>query len=45
MMPGILCRPDRASFRCGVRLCFRERLVSLERLLDDVGHRPRIPLS
>ena len=36
----ILCGPDRASLRCGVRLGFRERLVSLERLLDDVGHRP-----
>ena len=28
----ILCGPDRASLRCGVRLGFRERLVSLERL-------------
>ena len=34
----ILCGPDRASLRCGVRLGFRERLVSLERFLDDVGH-------
>lgn len=40
----ILCGPDRASLRCGVRLGFRERLVSLERLLDDVGHRPRVAL-
>ena len=37
----VLCGPDRASLRCGVRLGYRERLVSLERLLDDVGHRPR----
>ena len=36
----ILCGPDRASLRCGVRLGFRERLVSLEELLDDVGHPP-----
>ena len=40
----ILCGPDRASLRCGVRLGFRERLVSLEGLLDDVGHRPRVAL-
>ena len=36
----ILCGPDRASLRCGVRLGCRERLVSLERLLDKAGHRP-----
>lgn len=36
----VLCGPDKASLRFGVRLGFRERLVSLERLLDDVGHRP-----
>ena len=40
----ILCGPDRASLRCGVRLGFRERLVSLEVLLEDVGHRPRVSL-
>ncbi len=40
----VLCGPDRASLRCGVRLGFRERLVSLEGLLDDVGHRPRSTL-
>ena len=40
----ILCGPDRASLRCGVRLGFRERLVSLERLLEDVGHRTRFSL-
>jgi len=42
--PWILCGPDRASLRCGIRLGFRERLVSLERLLTDAGHRPRVPL-
>ena len=41
----ILCGPDRASLRCGVRLGFRERLVSLERLLSDVGHRPGLALG
>ena len=39
-----LCGPDRASLRCGVRLGFRERLISLEALLEDVGHRPKIAL-
>lgn len=36
----ILCGPDKASMRCGVRLGFREKLVSLEILLRRVGHRP-----
>ena len=36
----VLCGPDKASLRCGVRLGFRERLMSLERLLNDAGHRP-----
>ena len=40
----VLCGPDRASLRCGVRLGFRQRLVSLEELLDDVGNRPRTTL-
>ena len=40
----VLCGPDKASLRFGVRLGFRERLVSLERLLDDGGHRPRSSL-
>ncbi len=40
----ILCGPDRASLRCGVRLGFRERLVSLEGLLGYAGHRPRLAL-
>ena len=36
----LLCGPDKASLRCGVRLGHRERLVSLEELLKRVGHRP-----
>ena len=36
----VLYGPDRASLRLGVRLGLLERLVSLERLLNDVGHRP-----
>jgi hypothetical protein len=40
----LLCGPDRASLRFGVRSGFRDRLVALERLLRGVGHRPREPL-
>ncbi len=40
----VLCGPDKASLRCGVRLGFRERLVSLEELLNDVGYRSRTTL-
>ena len=36
-----LCGPDKASLRFGVRVGFRDRLVALERLLTDAGHRPR----
>ena len=41
----LLCGPDKASLRCGVRLGFREQLISLEELLEGVGHRPRIALK
>ena len=37
-----LCGPDRASMRCGVRLGFRDRIVSLEALLAGIGHRARM---
>ena len=40
----VLCGPDKASMRLGVRLGLRDRLVSLEELLNDIGHRPRVPL-
>ena len=40
----IFCSPDRASIRCGIRLGFREQLVSLEELLRRVKHRPKMPL-
>jgi hypothetical protein len=40
----ILCGPDTASLRFGVRLGFRQRLVALEWLLEAVGHRPRVSL-
>ena len=37
----LLAGPDKASLRCGVLLGYRDRLVSLERLLGDIGHRLR----
>jgi hypothetical protein len=37
----VLCGPDKASLRLGVRLGFRDRLVALEALLSDVGYRPK----
>lgn len=40
----VLCGPDNASLRFGFRFGFRERLVSLERLLKDAGHRLNRPL-
>jgi hypothetical protein len=40
----VLCGPDKASLRFGVRLGFRERLVALEWLLAAVGHRPKVDL-
>lgn len=40
----VLCGPDTASLRLGVKLGLRDRLVALETLLDEVGHRPKVPL-
>ena len=37
----LLCGPDRASLRVGIRLEVRDRFVSMEELLDDAGHRPQ----
>ena len=33
----VLCGPDKASLRFGIQLGFRERLVSLESLLNNIG--------
>lgn len=41
----VLCGPDKASLRIGVRANLRDRLVSLERLLDDAGFRQKTPLK
>ena len=45
--PGswVLCGPDKASLRIGIRLGFRDRLIALERLLADVGFRFKTPLK
>jgi hypothetical protein len=40
----VLCGPDKASLRFGIRAGLRDRLVALERLLVGVGHRPRSAL-
>ncbi len=40
----LLSGPDKASRRCRVLLGYRDRLVSLERLLVDIGHRVRFSL-
>lgn len=40
----VLCGPDKASLRIGIRLGLRDRLVSLERLLSDVGFKPKLDL-
>lgn len=40
----VLCGPDKASLRLGVRLGLRDRLVALETLLTDVGFQPKEPL-
>lgn len=41
----VFCGPDKASLRCGVRLGFKERMVSLEESLEQVGHRPKQALK
>lgn len=41
----VFCGPDTASMRVGVRLGYRERIVSLERLIEEIGVRPRRPLK
>jgi hypothetical protein len=40
----VLCGPDKASLRIGIRLGLRDRLVSLERMLGDVGFKPKLDL-
>lgn len=37
----VLCGPDKASLRVGIRLGYRDRLVSLERLLKHAGFNPK----
>lgn len=40
----VLCGPDKASLRVGLRLGLRDRLVSLEELWQQAGFRPRVKL-
>jgi hypothetical protein len=37
----VLCGPDRASMRFGVRLGLKDRLIALERLLSEAGFTPK----
>lgn len=41
----ILCGPDKASMRLGVRLGFRDRMAALETLLAAAGYRPGTALK
>lgn len=41
----VLCGPDKASMRFGVRLGLRDRLIALEALLVGAGHRPKDDLK
>ncbi|NBC34026.1 MAG: hypothetical protein GVY13_15230 [Alphaproteobacteria bacterium] len=41
----ILCGPDKASLRFGLRQGYRERLVALEWLLGEIGCRSKLALG
>lgn len=41
----LFCGPDTASIRAGVRLGFRDQIISLESLFDGIGHRPKVSLK
>ena len=41
----VFCGPDKASMRVGIQLGYRERLVSLERLFEEIGVRSRTRLK
>lgn len=41
----VVCSPDKASIRAAVRIGWADRLVSLERLSDEVGARPKLPFK
>ncbi len=40
----VFCGPDRTSLSFGVQMGFRWRLVSLEKLLADIGYKPKTTL-
>lgn len=41
----VLCGPDRASMRFGFQHGYRDRLISLGGILQEIGHRPKSPLG
>jgi hypothetical protein len=41
----VLCGPDKASLRFGVRVGLRDRLVALESLFQEAGHKPGAALK
>jgi hypothetical protein len=41
----VLCGPDKASLRFGVRVGLRDRLVALEGLFQDAGQKAATPLK
>ena len=41
----LFCGPDTASIHAGVRLGFRNQIISLGSLFDDIGHKPKMPLK
>lgn len=41
----VLCGPDKASMRFGIRVGLKDRLIALEALLADAGHRPKEALK
>lgn len=41
----LFCGPDKASLRLGCQLGFRDRLVSMERLLRDIGSKTKLALK
>lgn len=41
----ILCGPDIASIKFGIEVGYRERLVSLEQLFDEIGFKPQTRLQ
>jgi hypothetical protein len=41
----VLCGPDKASMRFGVRLGLKDQLIALETLLEEAGHKSKVALK